>query len=194
MSERTKFLLEENEIPEQWYNIAADMPNKPMPPIAPDTHRPIGPEALAPLFPMDLIMQEVSQEPWVEIPEEVRDVYKKWRPTPLFRAHTLEKALDTPAKIYYKYEGVSPSGSHKPNTAVAQAYYNKKAGIKRLTTETGAGQWGSSLALAGAFFGLEVEVAGDGLGVRVDVVDFDEVGNREGSHVDVADTAVLVAR
>ncbi len=158
MSEATKILLEEHEIPEKWYNIVADMPNKPMPPIAPDTHKPIGPEALAPLFPMDLIMQEVSQEPFVEIPEEVRDIYKKWRPTPLFRAHGLEKALDTPAKIYYKYEGVSPSGSHKPNTAVPQAYYNKKAGIKRITTETGAGQWGSALSFACKLFDLECEV------------------------------------
>ena len=158
MTKRTKFLLEEHEIPEKWYNIAADMPNKPMPPIAPDTHKPIGPEALAPLFPMDLIMQEVSTEPWVEIPDEVRDIYAKWRPTPLYRAHGLEKALDTPAKIYYKYEGVSPSGSHKPNTAVPQAYYNKKAGIKRLTTETGAGQWGSALSFACKLFDLECEV------------------------------------
>ncbi|MEM7343040.1 MAG: TrpB-like pyridoxal phosphate-dependent enzyme [Chloroflexota bacterium] len=158
MSEATKILLTEDEIPEKWYNIVADMPNKPMPPIAPDTHKPIGPEALAPLFPMDLIMQEVSQDQWVEIPEEVRDIYKKWRPTPLYRAHGLEKALDTPAKIYYKYEGVSPSGSHKPNTAVPQAYYNKKAGIKRITTETGAGQWGSALSFACQLFDIECEV------------------------------------
>ncbi len=158
MSQQTKFLLEENEIPEHWYNIVADMPNKPMPPISPATHKPIGPEALAPLFPMELIMQEVSQERWIEIPDQVRDIYKKWRPTPMFRAHGLEKALDTPAKIYYKYEGVSPSGSHKPNTAVPQAYYNKKEGIKRITTETGAGQWGSALSFACNLFDLECEV------------------------------------
>ena len=158
MSQRTKFLLEENEMPEHWYNIVADMPNKPMPPISPATHKPIGPEALAPLFPMSLIMQEVSQEPWIEIPDQVRDIYKKWRPTPLFRARGLEKALDTPAKIYYKYEGVSPSGSHKPNTAVPQAYYNKQEGIKRITTETGAGQWGSALSFACNLFDIECEV------------------------------------
>lgn len=158
MSGQTKFLLEEHEIPEYWYNIVADMANKPMPPIAPDTHKPIGPEALAPLFPMALIQQEVSQERWIEIPDQVRDIYKKWRPTPLFRAHGLEKALDTPAKIYYKYEGVSPSGSHKPNTAVPQAYYNKQEGVKRITTETGAGQWGSALSFACQLFDLECEV------------------------------------
>ena len=158
MSKQTKFILEENEMPEHWYNIVADMPSKPMPPIAPDTHQPIGPEALAPLFPMELIKQEVSQERFIEIPDEVRDIYKKWRPTPLYRAHGLEKALDTPAKIYYKYEGVSPSGSHKPNTAVPQAYYNKMEGIKRITTETGAGQWGSALSFACKLFDIECEV------------------------------------
>ncbi|MEM7534587.1 MAG: TrpB-like pyridoxal phosphate-dependent enzyme [Chloroflexota bacterium] len=158
MSVNTKFLLEENEIPEHWYNIVADMPNKPMPPIAPDTHQPIGPEALAPLFPMELIKQEVSQDPFIEIPDEVRDIYKKWRPTPLYRAHGLEKVLDTPAKIYYKYEGVSPSGSHKPNTAVPQAYYNKMEGVKRITTETGAGQWGSALSFACKLFDIDCEV------------------------------------
>ena len=121
-----KFLLTENEIPEKWYNIVADMPNKPLPPLDPGTKEPIGPDALAPLFPMDLIMQEVSTEKWIEIPDEVRDIYTVWRPTPLFRASNLEKALDTTARIYYKYEGVSPAGSHKPNTAVAQAYFNKK--------------------------------------------------------------------
>jgi len=153
-----KILLTEKEIPEQWYNVAADMPNKPLPPLHPGTKEPIGPEALAPLFPMALIEQEVSGEKWVDIPEEVRDVYKLWRPTPMFRAHGLEKMLDTPAKIYYKYEGVSPSGSHKPNTAVPQAYYNKQEGVKRITTETGAGQWGSALSFACNLFDIECEV------------------------------------
>lgn len=153
-----KILLSENEIPEHWYNIVADMPNKPLPPLHPGTREPIGPEALAPLFPMELIKQEVSAEKYVEIPDQVRDIYKMWRSTPLFRAYNLEKALDTPAKIYYKYEGVSPSGSHKPNTAVAQAYYNKQEGVKRITTETGAGQWGSALSFACNHFGIECEV------------------------------------
>lgn len=153
-----KILLTEQEIPRHWYNIVADMPNKPMPPIHPATHQPIGPEALAPLFPLALIMQEVSAEKWIEIPDEVRDIYTIWRPTPLYRAYGLEKALDTPAKIYYKYEGVSPSGSHKPNTAVPQAYYNKQEGVKRITTETGAGQWGSALSFACHMFGIECEV------------------------------------
>ncbi len=153
-----KITLSENEIPESWYNIVADMPNKPMPPLHPGTKEPIGPEALAPLFPMALIMQEVSAEKYIPIPEEVRDVYKLWRPTPLYRAYGLEKMLDTPAKIYYKYEGVSPSGSHKPNTAVPQAYYNKVEGVKRITTETGAGQWGSALSFACQLFGIECEV------------------------------------
>lgn len=153
-----KITLSEKEIPSQWYNIVADMPNKPLPPLHPGTKEPIGPEALAPLFPMELIMQEVSAEKWIDIPEEVRDVYAMWRPTPVFRAYGLEKALDTPAKIYYKYEGGSPSGSHKPNTAVAQAYYNMKEGVKRITTETGAGQWGSALSFACNHFGLECEV------------------------------------
>lgn len=158
MSDSVKILLDESEIPEKWYNIVADMPNKPMPPINPATHEPIGPEALAPLFPMELIKQEVSQETWVEIPEAVRDVYKLWRPTPMYRARGLEKLLDTPAKIYYKYEGVSPSGSHKPNTAVPQAYYNKMEGVKRITTETGAGQWGSALSFACKKFDIDCEV------------------------------------
>ena len=158
MSNTHKITLTENEIPEQWYNIVADMPNKPLPPLHPATKEPIGPEALAPLFPMELIKQEVTGDTWVEIPEEVRDVYKLWRPTPLYRAHRLEKMLDTPAKIYYKYEGVSPAGSHKPNTAVPQAYYNMKEGVKRITTETGAGQWGSALAFACNLFGMECEV------------------------------------
>ena len=153
-----KIVLTEQEIPEKWYNIVHDMPNKPLPPLHPGTKQPIGPEALAPLFPMALIMQEVSTEKWIEIPEEVREVYKIWRPTPMYRAYGLEAALDTPAKIYYKYEGVSPSGSHKPNTAVAQAYYNKQEGVKRITTETGAGQWGSALSFACQHFGIECEV------------------------------------
>ena len=153
-----KFLLTEREIPRHWYNIAADMPNKPLPPLHPGTKEPIGPEALAPLFPMELIKQEVTTEKWVEIPDQVRDVYKIWRPTPMFRAYGLEAALDTPAKIYYKYEGVSPAGSHKPNTAVPQAYYNKMEGVKRITTETGAGQWGSALSFACNLFGIECEV------------------------------------
>jgi tryptophan synthase beta chain len=153
-----KFLLDEDRIPTHWYNIAADLPSPPPAVLHPGTHQPIGPGDLAPLFPMALIMQEVSSERAIEIPDEVRDVYRQWRPTPLYRARRLEQALDTPAKIYYKYEGVSPAGSHKPNTAVAQAYYNKQEGVKRLTTETGAGQWGSSLAFAGALFGIEVLV------------------------------------
>jgi len=153
-----KILLTENEIPDKWYNIVADMPNKPMPPLNPATKEPIGPDALAPLFPMGLIMQEVSTEKWIDIPDEVRDIYTLWRPSPLYRAYGLEKALDTPAKIYYKYEGVSPSGSHKPNTAVAQAYYNAKEGVKKIATETGAGQWGSALSFACNHFNMECEV------------------------------------
>jgi len=150
-----KYLLNDNELPEQWYNLAADLP-EPLPAVLhPGTGEPIGPADLAPLFPMGLIEQEVSTERWIDIPEEVRQILLQWRCTPMYRARRLEKALDTPAKIYYKYEGVSPSGSHKPNTAVAQAYYNKIAGIKRITTETGAGQWGSSMALACKFFDLE---------------------------------------
>ena len=158
MSETVKYLLAESEIPHSWYNIAADLPQPPAPPLHPGTGQPVGPDDLAPLFPMALIAQEVSAERHIEIPEEVRDIYKQWRPSPLFRARRLETALDTPARIYYKYEGVSPAGSHKPNTAVAQAYYNKQEGVARLATETGAGQWGSSLAFAGALFGLEVDV------------------------------------
>lgn len=158
MAERTKFTLDENEIPTHWYNILADLP-EPLPPVLhPGTGQPIGPDDLAPLFPMGLIQQEVSTERWIDIPEEVRDIYRLWRPTTLFRAHRLEKALDTPAKIFYKYEGTSPPGSHKPNTAVAQAYYNKKEGVKRITTETGAGQWGSALSFGGACFGIEIKV------------------------------------
>ena len=158
MSDQFKYLLQESDIPTHWYNIMADLPEPLAPPLHPGTGQPVGPADLAPLFPMALIMQEVSAEREIEIPDEVRDIYKQWRPSPLHRARRLEKALDTPAKIYYKYEGVSPAGSHKPNTAVAQAYYNKEEGIKRLTTETGAGQWGSSIAFAGNFFGLEVDV------------------------------------
>ncbi|MDD3884222.1 MAG: TrpB-like pyridoxal phosphate-dependent enzyme [Gallionella sp.] len=154
---QTKFLLDESEIPTHWYNVVADMPNPPTPPLGPDG-KPIGPEALTAIFPMSLIEQEVSAERWIAIPEPVREVMRLYRPSPLFRAHRLEAALGTPAKIYYKYEGISPAGSHKVNTAIPQAYYNKLAGIKRLTTETGAGQWGSSIALAGQMFGLEVRV------------------------------------
>jgi tryptophan synthase beta chain len=153
-----KYTLSEDQIPREWYNLAADLPEPPPPPLHPGTLQPIGPDALAPLFPMALIAQEVSQERAIPIPDPVRDVYRLWRPTPLFRARRLERFLDTPARIYYKYEGVSPAGSHKPNTAVAQAYYNKEEGITRIATETGAGQWGSALALAGALFGLEVDV------------------------------------
>src|SRR6266571_6338780 len=155
---RTKFLLDEKDIPSRWYNIQADLKTPLPPPLHPGTKQPIGPQDLAPLFPMELIKQEVSQQRWIEIPDAIRDVYRVWRPTPLYRAHRLEKALGTPARIYYKYEGVSPAGSHKPNTAVAQAYYNAKAGARRLTTETGAGQWGTALAFACAVFGLECEV------------------------------------
>ena len=150
--------LTEQEIPRQWYNILADMPEKPHPPLHPGTGQPIGPQDLSPIFPMDLILQEVSGDRWIPIPEEVLNVYRLWRPTPLFRAEALEKAVGTPAKIFYKYEGVSPAGSHKPNTAVAQAFYTRKAGVKRLATETGAGQWGSSLAFACGQFGLECKV------------------------------------
>lgn len=155
---QTKIVLSDKEIPTKWYNIMADMPNKPKPPLHPATKQPIGPQDLSPIFPMALIEQEVSQERWIDIPEEVLDIYSLWRPSPMFRAHRLEKALGTPAKIYYKYEGVSPAGSHKPNTSIPQAYYNKKAGIKRIATETGAGQWGSAMALAGKLFGLDVTV------------------------------------
>ena len=153
----TKILLDESEIPTEWYNVMADMPNPPEPVLGPDG-QPITPDALAAIFPESLIMQEMSPDRWIPIPEEVRDIYRLWRPSPLYRAHRLEAALGTPAKIYYKHEGISPAGSHKPNTAVAQAYYNKEAGIKRLATETGAGQWGCSLALAGQMFGLDVRV------------------------------------
>jgi tryptophan synthase beta chain len=156
--ERTKILLDESEMPTQWYNIVPDLPSPPPPALHPGTLQPAGPEDFAPLFPMAIIMQEVSQDRYVDIPGAVLDVYRLWRPTPLFRAHRLEKALDTPARIYYKYEGVSPAGSHKTNTAVPQAYYNAMEGITKLTTETGAGQWGTALAFATAQFGLECEV------------------------------------
>jgi tryptophan synthase beta chain len=156
--EQVKFILDEKEIPQYWYNIQADLP-EPLPPsLHPGTKNPLRPEDLAPLFPMELIRQEVSTERYIEIPDEIRSIYRLWRPTTLFRARRLEKALKTPAKIYYKYEGSSPPGSHKINTAVAQAYYNKKEGINRITTETGAGQWGSALAFAGACFDIEVKV------------------------------------
>ena len=158
MAETVKYLLAEEQMPKAWYNIAADLPVPLAPPLHPGTLQPLGPDDLAPLFPMSLIMQEMSAEREIEIPGPVRDIYRQWRPSPLYRARRLEKALDTPAKIYYKYEGVSPAGSHKPNTAVPQAFYNREAGIRKISTETGAGQWGSSLAFAGALFGIEVQV------------------------------------
>jgi len=154
----TKIVLPERDIPRQWYNIAADLSTPLRPPLHPVTKQPVRPEDLAPLFPMALIEQEMSAQRWIDIPEEIIDVYRLWRPTPLYRARRLEQALGTPAKIYYKYEGVSPAGSHKPNTAVVQAYYNKKEGVRRLATETGAGQWGSALSLACRLFGLECTV------------------------------------
>ncbi|MFJ8913287.1 TrpB-like pyridoxal phosphate-dependent enzyme [Amycolatopsis sp. NPDC102389] len=158
MAERTKYILDEADMPTRWYNVVPDLPEPPPPPLHPGTREPVGPDDLAPLFPQALIAQEVSTERYIDIPEEVLDVYRLWRPSPLFRARRLEKALGTPARIYYKYEGVSPVGSHKPNTAVPQAFYNAAEGVTRLTTETGAGQWGSALAFACATFGLECEV------------------------------------
>jgi tryptophan synthase beta chain len=158
MSDTVKYVLDESRLSEAWYNLAADLPEPPPPVLHPGTGQPVGPDDLAPLFPMQIILQEVSTDRFVTIPEEVRSIYRQWRPTPLYRARRLERALDTPARIYYKYEGVSPAGSHKPNTAVAQAYYNKQEGVTRLTTETGAGQWGSALAYACAVFDLELEV------------------------------------
>jgi tryptophan synthase beta chain len=158
MTDSVKYLLDESRIPKHWYNVVADLPQPPPPVLHPGTLKPIGPDDLAPLFPLSLIAQEVSAEREIEIPGPVREVYRQWRVTPLYRARRLEKALQTPARIYYKYEGVSPAGSHKPNTAVAQAFYNREAGVRRLTTETGAGQWGSSLAFAGALFGIDVQV------------------------------------
>ncbi|MCG3752082.1 TrpB-like pyridoxal phosphate-dependent enzyme [Amycolatopsis sp. Poz14] len=158
MAERTKYILDEADLPAQWYNVVPDLPEPPPPPLHPGTREPVGPADLAPLFPQALIEQEVTTERYIDIPEEVRDVYRLWRPSPLYRARRLEKALGTPARIYYKYEGVSPVGSHKPNTAVPQAFYNAAEGVTRLTTETGAGQWGSALAFACATFGLSCEV------------------------------------
>ncbi|SDC54679.1 tryptophan synthase beta chain [Geodermatophilus telluris] len=159
MADRThKILLDESQLPTQWYNVVPDLPAPPPVPLHPGTLQPIGPDDLAPLFPDDLIAQEVSTERYVDVPGEVLDVYRLWRPSPLYRAHRLEQSLGTPARIYYKYEGVSPAGSHKPNTAVPQAYYNARAGARRLTTETGAGQWGTALAFASGLFGLECEV------------------------------------
>jgi tryptophan synthase beta chain len=158
MSDTIKYTLPETAIPKTWYNIVADLPKPPPAVLHPGTGKPIGPDDLAPLFPMSLILQEVSTEREIEIPDPVRDIYRQWRPSPLYRARRWERSLDTPARIYYKYEGVSPAGSHKPNTSIAQAFYNKEAGVKKLTTETGAGQWGSSLAFAGALFGLEIDV------------------------------------
>src|SRR5258706_4118713 len=158
MSNQVKYVLEESEMPQQWYNIIPDLPAPPPPPLHPGTRQPVGPDDLGPLFPTALIMQEVSGDRHIAIPEAVRDVYRLWRPTPLYRARRLEKDLGTPARIYYKYEGVSPAGSHKPNTAVPQAYYNAAEGVRKLTTETGAGQWGSALAFACALFGIDLEV------------------------------------
>jgi tryptophan synthase beta chain len=158
MSQPVKYLLDESRMPKYWYNLVADLPKPPPPVLHPGTQKPIGPDDLAPLFPMALIQQEVSTEREIEIPEPVREIYRQWRPSPLYRARRLEQALGTPARIYYKNESISPAGSHKPNTAVAQAFYNKEAGVKRLITETGAGQWGSSLAFAGVLFGLDVQV------------------------------------
>ena len=158
MSDTIKYMLPDERVPRFWYNIVADLPEPPAPILHPATGAPIGPDDLAPLFPPSLIAQEIATEREIEIPGPVREILKQWRPSPLYRARRLEQALDTPAKIYYKYEGVSPTGSHKPNTAVAQAFYNKQDGTRRLITETGAGQWGSSLAFSGALFGLDVEV------------------------------------
>src|SRR6266852_7344446 len=154
---QVKILLDESEIPGSWYNVVADMPNPPAPPLGPDG-KPISPDALSAIFPLAIIEQEISRERWIPVPEPVRQIYRQWRPTPLYRAVRLEEALGTPARIYYKYEGVSPAGSHKPNTAVAQAYYNRKEKVARISTETGAGQWGSAIALACQMFGLQCKV------------------------------------
>ena len=156
--ESTKIILDENEMPKKWYNILADLPTPLAPPLNPATNEPIDPTDLAAIFPQELIKQEMSPQQYIDIPEEIRDIYRLWRPSPLYRAHRLEKVLDTPAKIYYKYEGVSPAGSHKPNTSIAQAYYNMKEGVERITTETGAGQWGSALSLACNYFDMECKV------------------------------------
>jgi tryptophan synthase beta chain len=158
VADQHKIMLDESEMPTRWYNVIPDLPSPPPPPLHPGTLQPVGPEDLAPLFPMDLIRQEVTQDSYVDIPDEVLDIYRLWRPSPLFRAHRLEKALGTPAHIYYKYEGGSPAGSHKPNTAVPQAFYNARSGVTKITTETGAGQWGTALAFACSVFGLECEV------------------------------------
>ena len=158
MSDQVKYMLDESQIPKSWYNIVADLPTPPPAVLHPGTQQPVGPSDLEPLFPMELILQEVSTERQIDIPDPVRDIFRMWRPSPLIRARGLEKKLGTPAKIYFKYEGVSPAGSHKPNTAVPQAWYNKQAGIKKLSTETGAGQWGSSLAFAGSLFDIDVTV------------------------------------
>src|SRR5439155_525415 len=161
MSERTRFDLDQNEIPTSWFNIMPSIAGagiQPLPPLHPGTHQPVTPDLLAPLFPEALIMQEVSTDRWIDIPGEVLDIYRLWRPTPVHRATRLERSLETPAHIYFKYEGTSPAGSHKPNPAVAQAYYNKAAGTKRIATETGAGQWGSALAMACKFFGIDCQV------------------------------------
>src|SRR5690349_21317106 len=158
MTDQTRFLLNESDLPKYWYNINADNPVAPTPVLHPGTLEPVTPDFLSVLFPMDLILQEISTERYIEIPEEVREIYRLYRPTPLLRARRLEKALDTPAHIYYKYEGASPVGSHKPNTAIPQAFYNKKAGTKAMTTETGAGQWGTALAFACNVFDLDLEV------------------------------------
>ncbi|MCK5738728.1 TrpB-like pyridoxal phosphate-dependent enzyme, partial [bacterium] len=156
--ESTKIFLKEEDMPRKWYNIAADLPHPVPPPLHPGTRQPAGPQDLAPLFPMALIEQEMSTQQFIQIPDEIQEIYRLWRPSPLIRARRLEKHLKTPAKIYFKYEGVSPAGSHKPNTAIPQAYYNKEAGVKRITTETGAGQWGSALSLACTFFNIECKV------------------------------------
>src|SRR5947208_4190218 len=158
MDHQVKYLLDESEMPRQWYNVIPDLPSPPPPPLHPGTGQPIGPDDLAPLFPMSLIAQEVSTDEWIDIPGPVLDVYRLWRTTPLYRARRLEQALHTPAHIYFKYEGVSPAGSHKPNTAIPQAFYNRQEGVTKLATETGAGQWGSALAFAASQFGLDLKV------------------------------------
>src|SRR5487761_272989 len=153
-----RWTMSSDRVPEAWFNVVPSLPEPLQPPLHPRTREPVTPDLLTPLFPMALIGQEVSSAPYIDIPGEVLDILRLWRPTPLIRARRLEQALDTPARIYFKYEGVSPVGSHKPNTAVAQVYYNKEAGTKKISTETGAGQWGSALSMAGAFFGVEIEV------------------------------------
>ena len=158
MTDQTKYTLSENDMPKQWYNVNADMPVAPAPILNPQTQEPVTPDFLSVLFPMELIMQEVSTDQYIDIPEEIQEIYKLYRPTPLMRARRLEKLLDTPAHIYYKYEGVSPAGSHKPNTAIAQAFYNKAEGTKAIVTETGAGQWGSALSMACKMFDMPLEV------------------------------------